>query len=74
MFRYSEGNLRQFAHQKNDTRNYLCHAWVSDERVIAGTDNGLLQLFEAGELKDNNNFGLPQPSKDGIKDRFVMNI
>ena len=52
IFRYSEGNLRQFAVMRNDPKNYLCQAWVSDEKVICGTDNGLLQIFEGGEPKD----------------------
>lgn len=51
LFRYSEGNLKQFAFQKTEPQNYLSHAWISDERVIVGTDNGKLYIFEAGELK-----------------------
>ncbi|XP_006813560.1 cilia- and flagella-associated protein 57-like [Saccoglossus kowalevskii] len=52
LFRYSEGNLKQFAFQKMEPQNFLSHAWVSDERVIAGTDTGRLLLFETGELKN----------------------
>ncbi len=52
LFRYNEGNLKQFAFQKSDIhRNYLCHAWVSDERIVVGTDNGKILLFESGEIK-----------------------
>lgn len=51
-FRYSEGNLKPFNFQKVEPQNYLCHAWVSEERIIVGTDNGRLLLFEAGELKN----------------------
>ena len=52
LFRYNEGNLKQFAFQKSELhRNYLCHAWVSDERIVVGTDNGKILLFELGELK-----------------------
>ena len=68
VFRYSEGNLRQFAFQKTDPQNYLCQAWVSDERVIVGTDNGRLLLFEAGELKSEINVALPT-QKDSEKER-----
>ncbi|ESO94501.1 hypothetical protein LOTGIDRAFT_118162 [Lottia gigantea] len=50
-FRYSEGNLKPFNFQKIEPQNYLCHAWVSEERIIVGTDTGKLMLFEAGELK-----------------------
>jgi len=52
LFRYSEGNLKQFAFQKMEPQNFLCHTWLSDERIIAGTDNGRLLLFESGELKN----------------------
>ena len=52
LFRYSEGNLKQFAFQKMEPQNFLCQAWVSDERIIAGTDSGRLLLFESGELKN----------------------
>lgn len=44
-----------------ESQNYLCQAWVSDERVIVGTDNGRLLLFEAGELK--NEFDISAQSK-----------
>lgn len=51
LFRYSEANLKPVSFQKVDLQNYLCQAWVSDERVVVGTDNGRLLLFESGELK-----------------------
>ena len=50
-FRYSEGNLKPFNFMKMEAQNYLCHAWVSEERVVVGTSTGHLLLFEAGELK-----------------------
>lgn len=58
LFRYSEGNLKQFAFQKLESQNYLCQTWVSDERVVVGTDNGKLLLFEAGELKNEFNLSM----------------
>ena len=63
LFRYTEGNLKQFAFQKMEPHNYLCQAWVSDERVIVGTDNGKLFLFEAGELKNEFNLAAQQKSE-----------
>lgn len=51
LYRYSEGNLKQFGFQKLDPQNFVCHAWVADDRVIAGNDRGHLFLFENGELK-----------------------
>lgn len=58
LFRYTEGNLKQFAFQKLEPQNYLCQTWVSDERVVVGTDNGKLLLFEAGELKNEFNLSM----------------
>ncbi|XP_055956153.1 cilia- and flagella-associated protein 57 [Patella vulgata] len=65
-FRYSEGNLKPFNFQKVEPQNYLCHAWVSEERVVVGTDSGKLMLFEAGELKTEISSGSHKDdSKDG---------
>ena len=36
---------------KREAQAYLCHAWVSDDRVIVATDTGDLHLLESGELK-----------------------
>lgn len=64
LFRYSEGNLKQFAwNQKLEHHNYLCQAWVSDERVIVGTDTGKLLLLEAGELKNEFNVAAQRDSE-----------
>ena len=71
LFRYSEGNLKQFAIQKTEgQKNYLCQTWVSDERVVVGTDNGRMMLFESGELKHEFNLaGTPHLSLE--TDRWV---
>ncbi|KAF1613185.1 UNVERIFIED_CONTAM: Cilia- and flagella-associated protein 57, partial [Eudyptes robustus] len=50
LFKYSEGTLKQVNLQKGEPQNYLCHAWLSKEEVICGTDTGKLILFETGEL------------------------
>uniref|UniRef100_H2ZKC8 Cilia- and flagella-associated protein 57 n=1 Tax=Ciona savignyi TaxID=51511 RepID=H2ZKC8_CIOSA len=62
LFRYAEGNLKPFGFQKMDLQNYLSHAWVSDERVVVGTDTGRLLLFENGELKTEFHAALPSGS------------
>ncbi|KAM5149014.1 cilia- and flagella-associated protein 57 [Mantella aurantiaca] len=51
IFRYVEGNLRQTNFQKVDAQNFLCHAWLSEDRVICGTDTGRLCLWESGDLR-----------------------
>uniref|UniRef100_A0A8C3R6X7 Cilia and flagella associated protein 57 n=1 Tax=Cyanoderma ruficeps TaxID=181631 RepID=A0A8C3R6X7_9PASS len=50
LFKYSEGYLKQMNLQRGEPENYLCHAWLSEEEVICGTDTGKLSLFETGEL------------------------
>nr|CAB3267722.1 WD repeat-containing protein 65 [Phallusia mammillata] len=62
LFRYAEGNLKQFGFQKMEPQNYLSHAWVSDERVVVGSDTGRLLLFENGELKSEFHAALPAGS------------
>lgn len=36
--------------QRGEPENYLCHAWLSEEEVVCGTDTGKLSLFETGVL------------------------
>uniref|UniRef100_A0A665U2J0 Cilia and flagella associated protein 57 n=1 Tax=Echeneis naucrates TaxID=173247 RepID=A0A665U2J0_ECHNA len=50
-FRYSEGALKQSSFAKVETINFLCHTWVTVERVISGTDTGRLLVFESGDLR-----------------------
>lgn len=50
LLKYSEGTLKQMNLQKGKPQNYLCHAWLSEEEVVCGTDTGKLMLFENGEL------------------------
>ena len=52
LFRYSEGHLKQFAFMKAEPSNYLCLSWISEDRLVVGTDHGMVQLFEVGELKN----------------------
>ncbi|XP_075952842.1 cilia- and flagella-associated protein 57 [Anarhichas minor] len=51
LLRYSEGALKQSRTAKVEAVNFLCHAWVTEERVIAGTDAGRLLVFESGNLR-----------------------
>lgn len=67
LFRYSEGTLKQFSFQKLDPQNYLCQAWVSDERVIVGTESGRLLLMEAGELKTEFTVTKSDSAKERLK-------
>ncbi|KAI8811608.1 WD40-repeat-containing domain protein, partial [Cladochytrium replicatum] len=49
LFRYVEGGIKLIAHQKSD-RNLLTHSWVSDMRVVVGTEDAKLLIFEGGDL------------------------
>lgn len=71
-FRYSEGNLKTFNIQKVEPQNYLCHAWVSEERVIVGTDTGRLMLFEAGEMKHEFNIAAQEKEKKPGEEEVSM--
>lgn len=51
LFRYTEGALKQSSFPKVETMGFLCHTWVTAERVIAGTDAGRLLVFESGDLR-----------------------
>eukprot|EP00049_Salpingoeca_infusionum_P018833 m.358992 g.358992 ORF g.358992 m.358992 type:complete len:1196 (+) comp18362_c0_seq1:186-3773(+) len=51
MFRYTEGHLKQLAFQKLESHNYLGQAWLADDALVAGTEEGKILLFVGGELK-----------------------
>lgn len=51
LFRYSEGALKQSSFAKVESVNFLCHAWLTADRVIAGTDTGRLLVFESGSVR-----------------------
>ncbi|BFZ16806.1 hypothetical protein BsWGS_19845 [Bradybaena similaris] len=67
-FRYSEGNLKPFNFQKVEPQNYLCHAWLSEDRVIVGTDNGHLLISEGGEVKQEFNMVPPSENAENETD------
>jgi WD40 repeat protein len=53
--RLQEGSLKQSQNQLyrvREAQNYLCHAWLTDDRLVVGCENGDLLLFDAsGEFK-----------------------
>ncbi|RVE72493.1 hypothetical protein OJAV_G00042240 [Oryzias javanicus] len=51
LLRLSEGVLKQTSTAKVENFNLLCHAWVSDDRLIAGTDTGRLLVSESGDIR-----------------------
>ncbi|NWV96642.1 CFA57 protein, partial [Machaerirhynchus nigripectus] len=64
LFKYSEGYLKQMNLQRGEPENYLCHAWLSEEEVICGTDTGKLSLFETGELHWETSLEYRKPPKE----------
>lgn len=68
LFRYSEGALKQSSFPKVEAINFLCHTWMTEERVIAGTDTGRLLVFESGDLRREINMAVQEQS-----DRSVSN-
>ncbi|KAI9207650.1 WD40-repeat-containing domain protein [Polychytrium aggregatum] len=52
-YRYQEGTLKIInATPKFEAKNFLCHAWVFEERVAVGTEDGKILIIEpSGELK-----------------------
>uniref|UniRef100_A0A3B3WUV3 Cfap43 N-terminal domain-containing protein n=1 Tax=Poecilia mexicana TaxID=48701 RepID=A0A3B3WUV3_9TELE len=65
LFRYSEGNLKQNSIAKVESINILCHTWVSEGRVIAGTDTGRLLVSESGDVRREIKMS-SEPGQDAI--------
>ncbi|KAI8585396.1 WD40-repeat-containing domain protein [Geranomyces variabilis] len=52
LFRYQEGFLKLFSVQKLEPKNYLSHCWAADDRIIVGTEDAKILIFEQnGELR-----------------------
>ncbi|NXV92299.1 CFA57 protein, partial [Calonectris borealis] len=73
LFKYSEGSLKQINLQKGEPQNYLCHAWLSKEEVICGTDTGKLILFETGELHWETSVKYKKPPMELEEDATTKN-
>ncbi|KAI8901791.1 hypothetical protein BC833DRAFT_76653 [Globomyces pollinis-pini] len=52
IYRFSEGQLKLSSNPKIDQRNVLCHTWTTEDRVICGTEDGKVMIYDSsGELK-----------------------
>ncbi|KAL5255192.1 hypothetical protein ACHWQZ_G014581 [Mnemiopsis leidyi] len=58
-FKYNEGNLKANPIQKIEPQNFLCHSWLSEDRIIVGTDTGRMLLFEGQEHKKDFHVSSP---------------
>ena len=52
-FKLVDVNLKLLpnALNKREPQNYLCHSWMSEDRIVVGTDNGELLVIDSSELK-----------------------
>lgn len=50
MFRYAESALKPSQNLKQENFHFTCHCWVSEERLLAGTDQGKLFVIQNGEI------------------------
>lgn len=52
ILRFQEGAFKAVPVQKIDTKNFLSHCWTNDDRLVVGTEEGKILVFEnTGELK-----------------------
>ncbi len=65
LFHYSDGVLKQSSFLKVESINFLCHTWMTAERVIAGTDTGTLLVIESGDLRREIDLASVQEQADG---------
>ncbi|XP_056149801.1 cilia- and flagella-associated protein 57-like [Lampris incognitus] len=76
LFRYSEGALK-LGHSRVESINVLCHAWMTEEQVIAGTDTGRLLVFESGDLRREINITtkpVPQDTHRQVEKKTTEDI
>ncbi|XP_017449297.1 cilia- and flagella-associated protein 57 isoform X3 [Rattus norvegicus] len=62
ILRFAEGTLKQTNFQRGESPNCLAHSWVSEDRIIVGTDTGKLFLFESGDQRWETNIMVKEPT------------
>ena len=71
-YKYNEGNLKANPIQKIEPQNFLCHSWLSEDRIIVGTDTGKMLLFEGQEHKKDFHVSSPVAPESTGGDRWVF--
>ncbi|KAL2916411.1 hypothetical protein HK105_204167 [Polyrhizophydium stewartii] len=61
VFRLVEGTFKM-AHQNKMDKNIMCHSWVNETRVVAGTQDSKILIFDAGELVLEISYVIPHNS------------
>ncbi|XP_036858184.2 cilia- and flagella-associated protein 57 isoform X2 [Manis javanica] len=64
LLRFAEGTLKQTNFQRGEPQNYLAHTWVSDDRIVVGTDTGKLFLFESGDQRWETSIMVREPARE----------
>lgn len=64
LLRFAEGTLKQTNFQRGEPQNYLAHTWVSDDKIVVGTDTGRLILFESGDQRWETSIMVKESSSD----------
>ncbi|KAI9355918.1 WD repeat domain 65-like protein [Zopfochytrium polystomum] len=65
-FRQTDGNFKLQFQQKPD-KDLLCHSWISESRVVAGTQDAKLLIFDGGDLllEISHLSSIPHPNPSG---------
>ncbi|XP_060062057.1 cilia- and flagella-associated protein 57 isoform X2 [Erinaceus europaeus] len=72
LLRFSEGTLKQINFQRGEPQNYLAHSWVSDDKIIVGTDTGRLFLFESGDQRWETNIMVKESTSDQKTTKMIQ--
>ncbi|ELK13105.1 WD repeat-containing protein 65 [Pteropus alecto] len=64
LLRFAEGTLKQTNFQRGEPQNYLSHTWVSEDKIVVGTDTGRLFLFESGDQRWETSIMVKEPTSD----------
>ncbi|XP_063153827.1 cilia- and flagella-associated protein 57 isoform X2 [Candoia aspera] len=68
LYKYTEGTLKQTNFLRGESQNYLSHAWLSEEKVIVGTDTGKLYLFDSGDLRWETSIERKEPITETVNE------
>uniref|UniRef100_A0A8D1JCS1 Cilia- and flagella-associated protein 57 n=1 Tax=Sus scrofa TaxID=9823 RepID=A0A8D1JCS1_PIG len=64
LLRFAEGTLKQTNFQRGEPPNYLAHTWVSEDKIVVGTDAGRLFLFESGDQRWETSITVKEPTSE----------
>lgn len=60
-YRHTEGIIKPVGLCKIDPQNFLCHTWVTDERIAIGTARGTWVYINNGELLEEHDINSELP-------------